>query len=300
MATACNVEARYLPPSPRLRRFFGGIFLIEIQPDGDGFVEDFMFPDWAGLRFNDRAAISGNTREGEPIGRTLFAVSGPHSHEVYLRTGALREWGALVHPLGWSLLVGKPAHEYANRVVDGMTDPTFAQFRPLADELFGPIPDPVGELRRFTQFFEAIVPLENPAAPEIARIYSALIEPSDGSVSGLADRAQVTRRTLERLCLRSCGFPPKLLLRRQRFLRSLAHFTVDPSLKWIGAIDETYHDQAQFIRDFREFMGMTPREYGQRRKPIVTSLIRERARHAQVLQKAHGGRARFPGTTPDG
>jgi AraC-like DNA-binding protein len=38
---------------------------------------------------------------------------------------------------------------------------------------------------------------------------------------------------------------------------------LDPSLKWIGALDGHYHDQAQFVREFREFMGMTPRQYAQ-------------------------------------
>lgn len=300
MATACNVEVRYLPPPPRLRRFFGGIFLLEIEVGDGEVIEDFMFPDWAAIRFNDRAAIAGNSRDGEPIVRTLYSVSGPRSQEVYLRTGSLRQWGALVHPLGWTLLFGKPASEYANRLTDGMIDPAFARFRPLADELFGPVADPDGELQRFIRFFEAIDPLKDPAAPEIAGIYAALIDPACDAVSTLAERAGVSRRTLERLCLKSFGFPPKLLLRRQRFLRSLAHFTVDPSLKWIGAIDAAYHDQAQFIRDFREFMGMTPSEYGQRDKPIVARIIGERARHAQAIMQASGGRPRFPGTSPDG
>jgi methylphosphotriester-DNA--protein-cysteine methyltransferase len=70
-----------------------------------------------------------------------------------------------------------------------------------------------------------------------------------------------------------------MLLRRQRFLRSLTDFTVDPSLKWVGALDAAYHDQAQFVRDFREFMGMTPTEYGQRDKPVVERVLRERVRY---------------------
>lgn len=300
MATACNVEARYLPPSSRLRRFFGGIFLIEIEVGGDGVIEDLMFPDWATLRFSNRPVVSGNTRDGPALGSTLFSVSGPHSQEIYWRARSLRQWGALVHPLGWALLIGKPAHEYANRLADGMTDPAFSRFRPLAEQLFGPVPDAEGELQRFTEFFSAIAPIENPTAPEIAGIYAALIDPGIGTVSALAERAGVSRRTLERFCLRDFGFPPKLLLRRQRFLRSLAHFTVDPSLKWIGAIDAAYYDQAQFIRDFREFMGMTPTEYGQREKPVVAPIIRERARHAQAVMHGRGERGRFPGTSPEG
>jgi len=51
------------------------------------------------------------------------------------------------------------------------------------------------------------------------------------------------------------------LLRRQRFMRSLTQFMLDPGVNWSDAIDGSYHDQAQFVRDCRQFLGMTPRQY---------------------------------------
>ena len=102
-------------------------------------------------------------------------------------------------------------------------------------------------------------------------------------------------RTVERVCNRAFGFSPKLLLRRQRFLRSLADYVLDPSLKWIGAMDSQYHDQAQFVRDFKQFMGMSPRQYAALDKPILTAVMRERARFAgkavQALDSPAGGKA---------
>jgi hypothetical protein len=53
---------------------------------------------------------------------------------------------------------------------------------------------------------------------------------------------------------------------------------LDPTLKWIGALDGHYHDQAQFVREFREFMGMTPRQYGGLDHPIIEGIMNERAR----------------------
>jgi hypothetical protein len=77
-------------------------------------------------------------------------------------------------------------------------------------------------------------------------------------------------------------------MRRQRFIRSLAQYQLDPSLKWIGAIDCQYHDQAQFVRDFRQFMGMTPSEYGALDKPVLNAILHERARIAgQAVQALH-------------
>jgi len=81
---------------------------------------------------------------------------------------------------------------------------------------------------------------------------------------------------LERLCRRHFGFPPSLLLRRQRFMRSLSQYMLDPELTWIGAIDSHYHDQAQFVRDFHRFMGMSPRTYAALPHPVLAGVMRAR------------------------
>ena len=96
------------------------------------------------------------------------------------------------------------------------------------------------------------------------------------SVAALGERLGVGRRTLERLCVRYFGFPPKLLLRRQRFLRSLAQFMIDPRRTWSKAIDDQYYDQAQFVRDFRSFMGTTPSEYADAPHPILEKIMAQR------------------------
>jgi methylphosphotriester-DNA--protein-cysteine methyltransferase len=105
------------------------------------------------------------------------------------------------------------------------------------------------------------------------------------TVTELVEQVGTSQRTVERLCHRHFGFSPKLLLRRQRFMRSLAQFMLDPSLKWIGAMDSSYHDQAQFVRDFHEFMSMTPREYAAMPHPILDKFMHERARiHGAAVQ----------------
>lgn len=286
MSPRCKVTAKYEGAIPELRRFFAGVFLIEIEIDDDGVVEDFMFPDGATLRFNAQDGVAGNTRSGQHLASTRLAVSGPRSQEVYVRTTSLRQWGVLFHPLGWSRLVGKPASDYANRLVDGMQDPAFARFRPLAETLFGAEPDADAELQRLIAFCRTLESYEEPAAPAIIATYEALHDPEVVNVDKLVLRAGITRRTLERLCQRTFGFPPKLLLRRQRFVRSLAQFIADPSLKWVGALDAGYHDQSQFVRDFREFMGMTPTEFRLREKPVIEPVMRARIRYDEELRQA--------------
>ena len=86
----------------------------------------------------------------------------------------------------------------------------------------------------------------------------------------------MNRRSLERLCGRYFGFPPKLLLRRQRFLRSLAQFMLHSAGSWSKALDWQYYDQAQFVRDFRSFMGTTPSEYADTPHPILEKIMAQR------------------------
>lgn len=283
MSPGCRTSVKYMRLSPGLHRYFVGVFLLEIEVDGDGLVEDFMFPDWATLRFSHVPKTVANPGGSEQAGGCQFSVSGPRTQEIYLRTGSVRQWGAVIHPAGWASLIGEPADQYANRLFDGMSTPAFEKFRPLAGTLFGPEADPDGELKRLTRFFEALEPIDDPAVDKIAKVHTALFDPEIQTVAQLAGRVAMSRRTLERLCKRAFGFPPKTVLRRQRFMRSLAHFTLDPSLKWVGAMDPTYHDQAQFVRDFHEFMGMTPTQYHQLAKLVAWPMMRERVHHLRDL-----------------
>nr|WP_237489124.1 helix-turn-helix domain-containing protein [Tsuneonella aeria] len=115
-----------------------------------------------------------------------------------------------------------------------------------------------------------------PREAEIFACQELLRDPAIGEVSVLQDRLGASIKSLERLCCRYFGFTPKVLLRRQRFLRSLAQHMLDPSLSWIDALDEQYHDQAQFVREFKAFMGITPTAYGKLPHPILRPIMQQR------------------------
>ena len=65
----------------------------------------------------------------------------------------------------------------------------------------------------------------------------------------LAQALGVSSRHLARLSLRKFGFAPKLLLRRQRFLRTLQELRDHPGEGWASLIDAWYYDQSHFVRD---------------------------------------------------
>jgi AraC-like DNA-binding protein len=183
-------------------------------------------------------------------------------------------------PLGWARFVVLPAARMADRVIDGERDPAFAGFASLAESVFHGSRDEDAELARIIGWFAARIgePLHEEA--RINAVHAALVDPGIGTVAELAEQAGESMPALSRLCHRAFGFTPKLLLRRQRFMRSLAQFMLDPSLRWIGALDGHYHDQAQFIREFRRFMGMTPSEYAALPHPVLDAFVNERLRVA--------------------
>ncbi len=285
------ISVRFHAPPEDLRRFFTTFYLTEFDlPPGEA-IEDSLHPEWAGLRLFDGPAPESWIDGAQPV-RARFSVTGPTSRAVNFRLGSTRFWGIGLLPLGWAQFANGPAADCANRIGDGLIMPAFAPFRELWDRLYQGQPNELAELARIIAFFRArAAPLHRDAA-RIAAIHGALIDPEIATVAELAEHVGAQQRTVERLCLRAFGFPPKLLLRRQRIMRSIAQFMLDPSLKWIGSIDSHYHDQAQFVRDFKEFMGVTPREYAAQPHPVLLTFMRERARIAgaavQTLDKPEG------------
>lgn len=276
-----SVTARFHAPPDDLRGWFTTFYYTEIDPGEAGLLRDSLHPEWGGMRFFSPSGPEAWTDAGLRVSGTMFQATGPTSHPVHFAIPKVRFWGLGLLPLGWAKAVGQPASDLANVICDGRTNPAFARFLPLAETLFGNQPDEAAELARIIAFFRQLEPHPLPDERRLLAIHAALVDPEVVMVTDLVDRVAASQRTVERLCLRHFGFAPKLLLRRQRFMRSLAQFMLDPSLKWIGAMDSSYHDQAQFVRDFHEFMGQTPRDYANQPHPVLERFLHER-------MKAHG------------
>jgi len=292
---SCDVRVRFLSPPEELRRYFTSFYHAEIVPPEGGLTTDLLHPEWANLRFfsfaGDPPVAEG--RDGTRVTGTRFSATGPSSQAVRFITGPIKIWGIGLLPLGWAKFVRGDAADLANAVADGNLHPAFTDFRPLTETLFAPDASVESDAERIAELFLARMGDSLPDEDRIVAIHEALVDPEIDSVSALVERTGGTPRTVERICRRAFGFAPKLLLRRQRFMRSLAQFMLDPTMRWSGAMDGHYYDQAQFVRDFRQFMGMTPRAYAALDKPVLSAVMRERARiagaAAQTLDGPEGG-----------
>ncbi len=273
-----QVSVRFYPPPEDLRRYFTTFYVADFMPAADQPLRDSLQPEWAGMRFFEPHGPEAWVEGGEPHKDVRFFASGPSSRPTHFIMPRTRMWGIGYLPLGWARYVGYNASDCANLVCDGRVDVRLAKFVPLADGIFGAEPDEAAELERIIAFFRTMDAPPHVDERRIVALHAALIDEGVTTATQLVKRVAASQRTVERICARHFGFSPKLLLRRQRFMRSLAHFMLDPTLKWIGAMDSHYHDQAQFVRDFREFMGVSPREYASTPHPILGPIMQERNR----------------------
>lgn len=287
LPAGARVATRFFPLSPALRPYVSTIYLSEVAVPDDRRVEDYLHPEWANLRFVEgvppHAAIGGS-----PVAKTpRFVATGPTSSASYFAAGNMRAWGIGILPMGWAKFIPLSAEELADRMTDGSVHPAFAPFAPLLDAL-RQVNDVDAAAALIDAHVCALLAGAPPDDPAVLAAHKALVDDEVTSVADFSAKLALSERSLERLSRRAFGFSPKLLLRRQRFLRSLGRFMLDPSMAWIDTMDHHYYDQAQFTRDFQRFMGMSPRDYAARTKPILGAAAFARAAAAgAAMQGLH-------------
>lgn len=274
---APNLRARFFAPPESLAGCFTSFYLLEVEVAEGGHVEDCLHPEWGNLRFFFGALPETERRDGTLLVNTPFTATGPSSCPVRFRLPTTRMWGIGLLPLGWAKFMDVPAKELADTVSDGLTHPAFAAFAPLYETLRGANVDDDEQAEIIAEFFLARDrTVRN--APQIAAIHAALVDPDVHGSGQLAARAHITQRTLERLCARYFGFAPQHLVRRQRMMRTLSAFMLEPHANWSQVIDMHYTDHAHFTHEFHAFMDMSPSDYARVEHPILSAFMAERAR----------------------
>ncbi len=294
-----RVQVQFFAPCAALRPYISTYYRTDVAPVTDGTIADLLHPEWANVRFVTNGTMRGGVGPDGDAAMARVIGCGPTSLACRFATAGSTTWGIGLLPLGWHRFVAAPANVYADRWVDGESDPAFAALAAIAQRLDTAVAAAPGDSAAHAAAIEAQLLAIADAADAraltdratIAAAHRALVDEGVATVSALADATARSPRALERISLRAFGFAPKLLLRRQRFLRSLARFMLDPSLKWIDTLDSGYHDQAHFIRDFQRFMGMSPGRYAAMPHPVLMAAAHARMASAgaamQALHRVH-------------
>lgn len=246
----------YLPAEP-LRSLITAYYVV----DAPAPLIDFTHPEWGNVRF----LLKGDMRFGSPDGQDMApppspaVIFGPTDRTRRFDSQGGMTIGMGLTPLGWLSLIGSDASLAANMILPlreefGMPGETLHQALVAA-------PDDAAMVAILDAALMARRPEPSRYHDAVAKVQQALLAGKADQVSDLAEAVDMEQRTLHRVCRTVFGFSPVRLLRRQRFLRTLAKVR-DALDQPIGQlIDSQYYDQAHFNRDFKAYMGMTPMAY---------------------------------------
>ena len=249
-------EIRFYLPAEGLRPLVTSYYFLESA----GPLVDFTHPEWANIRF----ALNGVWRfEGDEARETIdpprAVLFGPTDRARRFATDGGLVLGVGLTPLGWLTLIGEDASDFANLAV-----PLDRQLGPSGSAIRARLLEARTDAERIA-ILDAILdarPASQSAYCALAvQVQQALLSGTVDHVGDLAEQLGIEQRTLHRVCTAVFGFPPVRLLRRQRFLRTLAKVRDQLDQPLGELIDPGYYDQAHFNRDFKACMGMTPLAY---------------------------------------
>ena len=276
MADDSPIYVRFFTAPADLAACFTTIYHMTVDlPPGERMV-DMLLPEWANMRFFSKTVAGPDSASLRSAGAQRFQATGPSAAPTGFEIGRSRVWGIGLSPLGWARYVGAEAANYVNMVFDGEAEEAFANLSTLCEMLCGAGRDLDRQFESVCEQLRTAAPMPKDADRIIA-VQEAMADPYLTHVEDFADRLNLSKRTLERLCKRHCGFSPRVLLRRQRLVRTLGAFLTEPG-RWTSVIDRHYHDQAHFVHEFRSFIGMSPSEYAALPHPVLGSFAAERRR----------------------
>lgn len=277
MSEGCPIDVKFFAPPEDLAPCFTSFYRLDVDlPPGES-LEDWLQPEWANLRFFTDTPPDSDNRSGASVSGARFQATGPSDGPTHFRLYRTRMWGIGLLPLGWARFVGCPANDHINALVDGEHSETFASFAPLCDALCTHDAPVKNQIAAIADFFRNLAEPPRDQA-RILAIHAALVDPQLIEVTHFARDCGLSKRTLERVCARHFGFSPRLLLRRQRLMRSLAAFMLAAGSSWSESIDGHYTDQPHFVHEFQAFMGMNPSEYAALPHPVLAPFMAERAK----------------------
>ncbi|OSZ72737.1 hypothetical protein CAP39_05380 [Sphingomonas sp. IBVSS1] len=276
-AAPAEPQVCFALPAPALRPLITTYYRV-VAPAP---LEDYLHPEWGNIRFSIRGQWT-VTRPGcndpTPERASLF---GPTDRTGMVRTpGDAASLGIGLTALGWAQLIGEPADRHANRVCDlGQV------YGAAAEQLWQRLQqsDWAAAVALLDGFFTARAAAAPAPDPLIAVVEAALVNGEIGTAHDFAASLGLNERTLARLCQRVFGFPPKRLLRRQRFLRTLADIGDRLDQPLATLLDGSYFDQPHFNREFKAYMGMTPSAYFHSPRQIMRRAAVERMRTAGAM-----------------
>ncbi|MEK6637732.1 MAG: AraC family transcriptional regulator [Pseudomonadota bacterium] len=267
----------HYPPAPALDPYIRRHYVFRAEMPADADVQDKMIAETAFIRIPLRGEwyIEGEAGDWIPAcGAKLF---GPNSRGFPLRVvGPFLILGCGIKPSGWKSLFDCSAHLHTDRMT-------------ALEDLWGDIAtDMMRELDADQSDETMVAAMDRAIARQVDKIglrqTDSQIEQfetigridSTVRIDDAARELGLSVRQLERRSLESLGMTPKTFLRRCRFLdmamtmRGFSH----PSDEDLAEL--RYFDQSHLNREFKRFVGMTPKTFRNAYTPLMTEGLKLR------------------------
>jgi AraC-like DNA-binding protein len=245
----------YAPPPQDLAEYVAAFYLFESD---EGTLDDLERADLGQFRLilsGEAKVVFNDGREVAYFPKTLI---GPRNcaTRVVASGHPMRMFGFGLNPAGWAVMSRIHADKGADQVHSasellGLTlDAYMADVSACAT--LSEMVDVT--IERSKTFFATA---KQPALWFIRAVDAWLESSLVPEITGLEASTGLSRRQVERLAKQYFGGSPKFLIRKYRALRAanaIAHGKGD----WQDYVDGTFYDQSHFIREIKEFTGMTP------------------------------------------
>lgn len=282
-----EVAVRFAFPAARLRPFVSTYWEMEVT--GEGSVEDMLHPEWANIRMSlDRPWDFGASLASVATLTQPGIIHGPTSRPTYIRGHAGRAFGIGILPTGWNRFWCADASGFADKFLP--LDALMGADAQRLEAQLAKAKDLPARADVADAFLTGLLDRSKRTLfdDQVEALFQVLIDPANATVEQITKTLGLPQARLGRLSKRGFGFPPKLLLRRQRFLRMLGTLHARPYADWVDFIDPQYVDQSHMIRDFQDFLGLAPSRYFALRRPILKAATEGRAAlFGQPLQGLH-------------
>ncbi|WDI31051.1 AraC family transcriptional regulator [Hyphococcus flavus] len=261
------MELRYFLPRADLRQFVRAYYYFSTETPS-------IQPLCAELG-NIRVLLNGggvlSTPNGENHKISQAFLIGPTLGAYTMAADAgTRVFGVGIRPQGWGMLIGMEADEAADQVIDlsafagGRAATHIEAIRCARDfDTMATAAD------RFFSNLLAMRRRELNSYPQALEKW--LMDPNEPGLDALVTAMDVSRRQTDRLAKKFFGASPKFLQRKYRALRA-ADRVRSGAENWMDAAGQGFYDQSHFIKEFRSFIGVTPKQFITNQAELISEI----------------------------
>lgn len=296
-----GLAMRYDPSAPEISSYITGYSVYSIFGDRAKGQTDWFLPGAANIRIGfDMGPMTVTIRNASFGPLPQAVLFGPTSHAMRTRTHGGTMVGIGISALGWSRLFEGSAGSVANHVVPLET--LFGAQRTATLVALLASSDLDHQVKpRLDRFMEDTLGLA--AKPEgeheaaLRTLMRLIVDDGTDDLKTLIGALGLDGDRLRRLAAYHLGFPPKLLLSRTRFLRSLMTIMHAGGAPNYAHLSSRYFDASHFIRDAHTYLGMTAHQFIALDKPLLTASLRLRPQVlGSVTQALHDISPTHPGS----